>query len=401
MLNFSSTKRHISFVSATVLFSSFLTGCTGLAPSNKKPVSLVQGPPITDIFTPFDMALSCLKGQLRSDVSFSVGAILDQTGKDVVTNGGSGKMVTQGAGDMVQSALFQAGVSLMNRRDPRIIESEAKWGIRDPRQIQASDYYVTGSINSLDFIPGGGFDMQIAGVGPNYSQTRIMVGLDLSLTDTRSSKVVGNVSLQKQIAAQDYGLSAGRFAGRTLLNIQIGKGEREATNFALRQMLNLATFELLSQVVPPAVFESCRAQIPPEFGQLNLTRSSVALHKYKKNQQQNSTASSSVVQESVSSQADSSNEKNKSTNSPSKDTKPPKQKESEVIQNPEAEPEMSKQDLIKYISKKQRQPSSNEKNEEKDTQEKADKEQEDEKTTTLWEVNPDVVENYWSSTQRD
>lgn len=401
MLNFSSTRRHISFVSATVLFSSFLTGCTGLAPSNKKPVSLVQGPPITDIFTPFDMALSCLKGQLRSDVSFSVGAILDQTGKDVVTNGGSGKMVTQGAGDMVQSALFQAGVSLMNRRDPRIIESEAKWGIRDPRQIQASDYYVTGSINSLDFIPGGGFDMQIAGVGPNYSQTRIMVGLDLSLTDTRSSKVVGNVSLQKQIAAQDYGLSAGRFAGRTLLNIQIGKGEREATNFALRQMLNLATFELLSQVVPPAVFESCRAQIPPEFGQLNLTRSSVALHKYKKNQQQNSTASSSVVQESVSSQTDSSNEKNKSTNSPSKDTKPPKQKESEVIQNPEAEPEMSKQDLIKYISKKQRQPSSNEKNEEKDTQKKADKEQEDEKTTTLWEVNPDVVENYWSSTQRD
>ena len=401
MLNFSSTRRHLSFVSVTVLFSSFLTGCTGLAPSNKKPVSLVQGPPITDIFTPFDMALSCLKGQLRSDVSFSVGAILDQTGKDVVTNGGSGKMVTQGAGDMVQSALFQAGVSLMNRRDPRIIESEAKWGIRDPRQIQASDYYVTGSINSLDFIPGGGFDMQIAGVGPNYSQTRIMVGLDLSLTDTRSSKVVGNVSLQKQIAAQDYGLSAGRFAGRTLLNIQIGKGEREATNFALRQMLNLATFELLSQVVPPAVFESCRAQIPPEFGQLNLTRSSVALHKYKKNQQQNSTASSSVVQESVSSQADSSNEKNKSTNSPSKDTKPPKQKESEVIQNPEAEPEMSKQDLIKYISKKQRQPSSNEKNEEKDTQEKADKEQEDEKTTTLWEANPEVVENYWSSTQRD
>src|SRR5690606_41516888 len=79
-------------------------------------VSLVQGPPITDIFTPFDMALSCLKGQLRSDVSFSVGAILDQTGKDVVTNGGSGKMVTQGAGDMVQSALFQAGVSLMNRQ---------------------------------------------------------------------------------------------------------------------------------------------------------------------------------------------------------------------------------------------------------------------------------------------
>ena len=398
MLNLSGlNRRKISSVSITLFLGYFLTGCTGMALSNKEPVSLVQGPPITDIFTPFDMALSCLKGQLRNDVSFSVGAILDQTGKDVVTNGGSGKMVTQGAGDMVQSALFQAGVSLLNRRDPRIIESEAKWGIRDPRQIKASDYYVTGSINSLDFIPGGGLDMQIGGVGPNYSQTRIMVGLDLSLTDTRSSKVVANVSLQKQIAAQDYGISAGRFAGHTLLNIQVGKGEREATNFALRQMLNLATFELLSQVIPPATFESCRTEIPPEFGRLSLTRSSVALYKYKESQKQNTAdLSRSLLEESSSHDTSSSNEKNKSTNSPSKDTKAPKNKESEVIKNPEEEPEMSKQDLIKYISMKKRSSSLGKMNEEKENNQK-----EEEKTLKLWDVNPGVIENYWSSTQRD
>lgn len=378
-------------MSITILFSHLLTGCTGMALSNKEPVSLVQGPPITDIFTPFDMALSCLKGQLRNDVSFSVGAILDQTGKDVVTNGGSGKMVTQGAGDMVQSALFQAGVNLLNRRDPRIIESEAKWGIRDPRQIQASDYYVTGSINSLDFIPGGGFDMQIGGVGPNYSQTRIMVGLDLSLTDTRSSKVVANVSLQKQIAAQDYGINAGRFAGHTLLNIQIGKGEREATNFALRQMLNLATFELLSQVIPPVTFESCRAEIPPEFGSLGLTRSSVALYKYKESQQKNTVDSNGSLLDSSSDKTSSSNEKNKSTNSPNKDTQPHKNKESDLIKNPEGDPEMSKKDLIKYISMKQRS-SSSKANEGK---------KEDEKAQMLWDVNPAMIENYWSTTQRD
>lgn len=400
MLNFP-YGRSLSSAGIILIFTQSLTGCTGLASSNSKPVELVQGPPITDIFTPFDMALSCLKGQLRNDISFSVGAILDQTGKDVVTNGGSGKMVTQGAGDMVQSALFQSGVSVMNRRDPRIIESEAKWGIRDPRQIQASDYYVTGSINSLDFIPGGGLDMQIAGVGPNYSQTRIMVGLDLSLTDTRSSKVVANVSLQKQIAAQDYGISAGRFTGRTLLNIQIGKGEREATNFALRQMLNLATFELLSQVVPPPVFEKCRAEIPPEFGRLNLTRSSVALHKYKKNQQQNNLDSSTPVQELTSGDIQQSQEKNKSTNTPSKDTKAPKNKESEVIQNPDPEPEISKQDLIKYISKKHSPDSSDKMLEEKEKQERNSKEKDEEKTSMPWDANPEVVENYWSSTLRD
>ena len=401
-------RKNISSVSAVLVLTQILTGCTGLASSNKKPVTLVQGPPITDIFTPFDMALSCLKGQLRHDVNFSVGAILDQTGKDLVTDGGTGKMVTQGAGDMVQSALFQAGVSLLNRRDPRIIESEAKWGIRDSRNIQASDYYVTGSINSLDFIPGGGLDMQIAGVGPTYSQTRIMVGLDLSLTDTKTSRVVANVALQKQIVAQDYGLNAGRFVGHTLLNIQIGKGEREATNFALRQMLNLATFELLSQVIPPNAFESCRAVIPPEFGQLNLTRSAVALHRYQTSQQQNTSALNSAsqvaaVQKStvitdpnksanVSNKSTTVTDKNKSTDTPSKETQPPKQKESELIQDPDAEPEISKQDLIKYISQNPPVPVK---------QVKAENQPEDEKPQQLWSANPAAVENYWSSTQRD
>ena len=37
----------------------------------------------------------------------------------------------------------------------------------------------------------------------------------------------------------------------------------------------------------------------------------------------------------------------------------------------------------------------------KDSQEKADKEQAEEKSSSLWDANPEVVENYWSNTQRD
>ena len=62
---------------------------------------------------------------------------------------------------------------------------------------------------------------------------------------------------------------------------------------------------------------------------------------------------------------------------------------------------MSKQELIKYISKKQRPSSSKKMNQEKDTQEKDSKEKEDEESSMLWDANPEVVENYWSSTQRD
>lgn len=273
-------KSKIKPLLSAVVVANLLTACAGMTVPLKNQADLLQGPPVTDIFTHFDLALMCLKGQLRSDIAFSVGAILDQTGKDAITNGGSGKFITQGAGDMVQSALFQAGVTVLNRRDPRIIESEAKLGIRNPKHIKPSDYFITGSINSLDFIPGGGFDMQVSGVGPAYSQTRIIVGLDVSLTDAKTSQVVANTSLQKQIVAQDYSLNSGRFVGRTLLNVQIGAGEREATNFALRQMLNLATFELLSQVIPPSSFAECRAKIPAEYGHLKLSRSAVSLYKY-------------------------------------------------------------------------------------------------------------------------
>ena len=72
-----------------------------------------------------------------------------------------------------------------------------------------------------------------------------------------------------------------------------------------------------------------------------------------------------------------------------------------MIQNPEAEPEMSKQELIKYISKTKRPSPTSKINDKKDSQEKADKEQAEEKSSSLWDANPEVVENYWSNTQRD
>jgi curli biogenesis system outer membrane secretion channel CsgG len=85
-----------------------------------------------------------------------VGAVTDATGKEQVTDGGAGKFITQGAGDIVQSALFKAGASVVNRRDPRIIENEAKWGLIDVKKQAATTFFITGSINSLDFLPGSG-----------------------------------------------------------------------------------------------------------------------------------------------------------------------------------------------------------------------------------------------------
>jgi hypothetical protein len=141
------------------------------------------------------------------------------------------------------------------------MEEEIKWGIQTPAKLIPSDYFVTGSINSLDFIPGGGVDISIAGVGPSYSQNRILVSLDLAMTETKTGLIVSNVSLQKQIFANDINFGIGRFFGTTLTAINAGVREREALHYSLRQMLNLATFDLLTQTMEPKTFRGCQAQI--------------------------------------------------------------------------------------------------------------------------------------------
>ncbi|WP_185983154.1 CsgG/HfaB family protein [Aureimonas mangrovi] len=264
---------------ATLLTLSLLAGCAGApgvagSTSNAK---LVQGPPITDIVTPFDKALSCLKGEIQPSIVFSVGAVIDQTGKESFTDGGVGKFVTQGAGDMIQSALFKAGTTVVNRRDPRVMTTEVEWQIRDPRRIVPSNFYITGSINSLDFIPGSGAEVDIAGIAGRYRQNRMLVGLDLAMTDANTGRIVANVPLHKQIFASEAGLGTGRFFGDTLVLADIGGREREAIHFALRQMLYLATFELLTQVMSPTNYAECRGHIDRAHGYVDNTTTAAAV----------------------------------------------------------------------------------------------------------------------------
>ena len=260
-------------VAAAAVAAAGVSGCAwapGIA-LPKRDAALVQGPPISDIITPFDYALQCLRGKIQPSITFSVGAIVDLTGKEQLTDGGAGKFITQGAGDIVQSALFKAGATVLNRRDPRVMEMEVNWGIRDAKKVVPSNLYITGSINSLDFIPGGGAEVRVAGIGPRYRQNRMLVGLDLAMTEATTGRVVANIPLQKQIFANEVGIDVGRFMDDSpfggqlfatpLVDINIGAREREALHFALRQMLNLATFELVSQVMKPTKYGECRERI--------------------------------------------------------------------------------------------------------------------------------------------
>lgn len=239
--------------------------------SRSENVRLLDGPPIADVRTGFDDALSCLRGRIPGNVIFAVGQVTDSTGKENFSDGGSGKYVTQGAGEIVQSALFRAGVSVVNRRDSSITINEANWGIRDIKRQVPVNFYISGSINSLDFIPGGGGAATVAGIGPRYRQSRILIALDLSLTDAFTGRVVASVPLQKQIFTSETGVGINNFFGTTLVQLDAGGMHREAMQFALRQMLHLATFELLGQVMKPDVYAGCRSQIGEGIGSVTHT----------------------------------------------------------------------------------------------------------------------------------
>jgi len=226
----------------------FGSGCAATTPYSKN-MTLTEGPkPVTQITTPYDSLLSCLSSSyLGKKASVGVGAISDETGKFSITNNGNGKFVTQAAGDIVQSALLQSHVvRVVNRRDPRVMKLEAAFG--NKIKWISSDYHITGSINSLDFLPGGGIDASVYGVGAKYRQHRMLIGMDLFLTDTKTSEVVGHSSIFKQVVADEIGANIGRFFGNILVGVDMGQQHREAVHFALRNMLKLAVFEMMTDL---------------------------------------------------------------------------------------------------------------------------------------------------------
>jgi curli biogenesis system outer membrane secretion channel CsgG len=253
-------KRFPIYVGALVFA---ISGCTEMSEN----IETSRGPAITDIVTPFDVALTCLDGIIAREAVFGVGRIPDNTGLRAET-AGSEFMITAGAGDIVQSALFKAGVTVVNRRDMGTSVMESQWGIRDLSTQRPAMFVITGSISSLDFVPASGFQVIIGGFGSRARMGRVIVGLDMTVTDTSTGVIVANVALTKQIVARETGFEAARVINSLIVDLDLGLSEREALSFALREMLQFATFELLIQMMPVDKWQPCADNISPSIGHI-------------------------------------------------------------------------------------------------------------------------------------
>lgn len=268
--------------------AAMFAGCTAVTPPSN-PAPLLSGPPVQTITTPYDAALACLRRNappVQNKYTLAVGDVADRTGKISMDEGGTGNFITQGAGDIVSSALMKVGiVNVVERLDTRVLLFEQKQaqekflgdgakriielpdgrrqevtyrGIR-PGIVRGSDFYVLGSINTLDFgVVSGGGEVGVSGIGARARQFRAVVGLDLRLVHTESSRVVSSTSLQKQIVGTEVGVGIGRFFGNTLVEVDLGEKRNEPLQMALRSMLQLAVFDLVTDLYG---FQGCREEI--------------------------------------------------------------------------------------------------------------------------------------------
>lgn len=246
-----------------------LTACSTTAPT-----SFLKGPAVISAPTLYSGGLACLGRELgnRPHLTIGVGTITDKTGKFSLEDGGY--KVSQGPDLMVISAFAKShAVDLVERIDTRVIEWELKYandkvlgdgprvvntangpeevkyrGIY-PGSLTGSDDYVIGGITSLDYnIFSGGAEASVSGIGGGRREYRLLVGIDLRLVDSRSSRIKGVATFQKEFVGIETEANVFRFFGSVLVDISAGTKVNEPMSLGVRAIIERAVYDLISDL---------------------------------------------------------------------------------------------------------------------------------------------------------
>lgn len=291
---------------ATLLVTAFaLGGCASTMAPFDKTLAMVKGPEpeITGKFST-QSKMMCVASSLRPSqrsVSFGVIAAPDKTGKaNFAGNDATGSFNTQGASDMVTSSLGRAGVRIVELGpeyrailDWGLIKASQGLigtGVKQPATEFVKDekgnivkdengapkeyatqipniplrkgtvfpvrYGVYGSIDGLDFVPGGGVSAGAFGASAGYNQNRAQLRIDLRLVempvgDSVGGRVVATTTVKKEVVNDGVQISLSRYFGSAtpvLANFDAGAQRREALQDSTGDMLDLAIADLLEQL---------------------------------------------------------------------------------------------------------------------------------------------------------
>lgn len=253
-----------------------LGGCSAIDPYHDDKVdekfAILAGKALFTNDTPYTGALECLAedatntqylNQYRHTVA--VGQVKDLTGKYDYEQGGY--KVTQGASDMMTSALFKTGAyRVVDRNNMEITELERslagqqlvrEFDLNDNQKVRkvsageviGSDYKIVGSITELNYnISSGGGEIQVFGVGANVRIYVADIGIDMFLVDTKTTEVVDYTSVKKQLVGYETRAGIFRFFDNELYDVSLGNKKQEPIQLAVRSALEHAAYEFTEKL---------------------------------------------------------------------------------------------------------------------------------------------------------
>lgn len=275
------------------LAAAALSGCA-VQPPGQTPIATVQGSVPLRASSPMSEALTCLATKLprERDLRLAVFTIPDRSG--VTDYDGPGAYLTQGAELMMVSALAKTGVRQVNRTATNVAEWELNQAIEKrlgegapvliaDRAVPyrpvpmgsflGSTHTVYGGLTELDFdILSDGAEVSVAGFGVKGRGYYISVGMDLVVSDSRTTEIVLARHYRKQIWGQEMeaglfrfwdigsgGANIGEF-GVELFDVRVGKQQNEPIHASVRWVVEQAAYELVRDLA--GVGDACEALVP-------------------------------------------------------------------------------------------------------------------------------------------
>lgn len=210
---------------------------------------------VTSNDTPYSQCLQKLKGFKANNLPvFAVGEIADKTGQ--INFDENGHALTQGASEMVISALAKTGKAhMVERLDLRIPLAEVKLAeqkrlsrsVDDYGKLPASDFILVGALTELNYnIVSGGTQLFVKGIGGGSRSVVINVALDLRVIDSKNFAIRYVSSLQKQIVGYEVEANVFRFFGSTLVEFDAGAIRNEPMQLGVRSVAEMAVYQIMT-----------------------------------------------------------------------------------------------------------------------------------------------------------
>jgi curli production assembly/transport component CsgG/holdfast attachment protein HfaB len=239
-----------------LLVSTSLTSCAGFAPGDTTGVKPLVVYPVTSNDTPYSQCLRKLQTVPASNLPvFAVGEVADKTGQ-VQYYDKAGNNLTQGAAEMVMSALYKTGKAhLVERYDLRIPLAEVKLAEQNRLsrpvdqfgKLPATDFIIVGALTELNYnIVTSGASLRIAGVGGGARMAVVNVAMDLRVINSKNFAVSYVSTLQKQIYGYEVSADVFRFWDSTLVELEAGHVRNEPLQLGVRSVAEMAVYQIMT-----------------------------------------------------------------------------------------------------------------------------------------------------------